>query len=787
MDPFTRIERFAKLWLKEPTDVRFAKIVAHATSATPEVPPERRDDWAKLVTALPVADPRTRARIEGLVRACKLFAEPPPSPPLPPLLASDPVDRLPGLGPTTRDALAENGVRCVGDLVWTLPVAYDDLRAPESITSASARAAHAQRLGLPSARICISGVVKSASLVPMAGRRMVRVTLIGEDNATLAASWFFAAHGILAAAKVGSPGLLVGRVRIDAKGRPQMAHPDFVPDESSARVVRARYPRIGAGEAALRKAIGAALDRLAAVPDPVPAAVAARERFPPCDSLLRALHGQAGILTGPPEAPARRAAFERLAWGEAFTRVWERLKAEARQGKGNAPKLPLHRAVLARLRAELGFTLTHAQTAAIDTISKELARETPMRRLLLGDVGTGKTVVALAAAAQCVSARYQTAILAPTSVLAEQYMDAVAPLARATGAPIALVMAGGGASRKRALETIAEGKIAIAIGTHALLSEGVTFARLGLVIVDEQHRLGVAQRLALVHKGKRPHLLTLSATPIPRTMALALRGELATTVLGERPRGRTTSATLVWSRSDLPKAVLEIKRACARGEKAFFVCPRIANEDEDEDEDGTLSATKRAAALAEALSPVRVALIHGGLRPEAKRRAMRAFRGGDAQVLVGTTVIEVGVDVPEATLMIVDGAERFGLAQLHQLRGRVGRGERPGSCILLHGPIEPLAERRLDALRTLSTGTEIARADLELRGAGDLGGTRQSGVEEELVYLDAGSSPDWLARVEGDARKLFADDPNLAQGENAGVALAVRRLGTVIAVREEAG
>ena len=475
----------------------------------------------------------------------------------------------------------------------------------------------------------------------------------------------------------------------------------------------------------------------------MPSAIATREGMLAAEAVLAAVHA---VADSPADERAIRGAYERLAWAEAFTRVWARVRAD--ETRGAAIALPRRPDLVARLRAELGFALTKGQEAAIASISADLARPQPMRRLLLGDVGTGKTAVALAAAAQCVGAGAQVALLAPTSVLAEQYMDAVAPLARATGATIALVAAGQTAAvRRRAEAQIAKGAIAVAIGTHALLGEGTHFAKLALVVVDEQHRLGVAQRLALVHKGQRPHLLTLSATPIPRTLALALRGELATCTLDERPRGRAPVATELRPRGEIDAVVEEIRARAGRGERVFFIAPRIeVTADDDDDLDPSTGAIARAEELSKRLAPHVVALVHGAMRAEDKRRAMRAFRAGDAQVLVGTTVVEVGVDVPEATLIVVDHAERFGLAQLHQLRGRVGRGDVPGRCVLLHDA-DPgdLAKRRLNALCKLSDGAAIARADLELRGAGDLSGTRQHGAEEEdLLYLDPARPPPWL-------------------------------------------
>ncbi|MDB4943316.1 MAG: ATP-dependent helicase RecG, partial [Labilithrix sp.] len=327
------------------------------------------------------------------------------------------------------------------------------------------------------------------------------------------------------------------------------------------------------------------------------------------------------------------------------------------------------------------------------------------------------------------------------------------------------------------------------IGTHALLADRISLPELGLVVVDEQQRLGVGQRLSLVRKGERPHLLTLSATPIPRTLALAIRGELATSTLRERPAGRLPVTTALAGASREAAVVAEVEAACARGERVFWIVPRIEPDpDDEEDEDPVATAVQRCDALTKALAGRRVVLLHGGMSSADKRAVMQAFRHGDAEVLVGTTVVEVGVDVPAATLMVVEDAERFGLAQLHQLRGRVGRGARPGHCILLHSePLQGAARARLVALTELSAGEDVARADLELRGAGDLGGTRQHGAEDELLYLARGVTYPWLERLEDDARAIAARDPSLAADEHAVLGSLVKRFAHALAVREEAG
>jgi ATP-dependent DNA helicase RecG len=715
--------------------------------------------------------------------------------------AFDPVDRLPGVGAAARTALGEHGIHAVTDIVWTPPVGWDDLSAPLDLRAAvdAARLAPDGRSG----RVALRAIVKSAAVVPIRGRRSggsrtrrsarLVVSDVTDESCKVHVFWFFLAHGALAVAKPGASVLLVGRVVISKDGKKtpaRMAHPDVFADTVDVRTVRPRYARLGLSGAAFRKAIAHAVgpDGASLAPDPVPAAIAAREKMRGAAEILREVHAVSGVM---PTEDARRAFVERLAWAEGFARVWERVeRAEGARGPGT--RLPRSAETIAAVAAELGFAWTTDQRAAIDTIAQELDAERPMRRLLLGDVGTGKTAVALAAVAQCVAAGRSAAILAPTTVLADQYTEAVRPLVRALGPERCRVAFVSGelsaAERRRVEAALARGESNVAIGTHALLGEKLAMRDLALVIVDEQQRLGVAQRLALVGKGEGPHMLTLSATPIPRTLALALRGDLGTSILRERPEGRSPAETTLAPRSTFDAVVRRAAEACDRGERVFWVVPRVALSADDDDDDELASATARAKALRGALGEGRVLLLHGKMTAADKRASMAAFRGGEVPLLVATTVIEVGVDVPDATLMVVEDAEQFGLAQLHQLRGRVGRGDRPGACVLLHAePLVGLAKARLEALAVLSSGEEIARADLELRGAGDLGGTRQHGAADELVYLDANVAYDWLERIEGDVRAIRAADPGLTRPEHRALASLVRRFGRAIELREAAG
>jgi ATP-dependent DNA helicase RecG len=827
---FERIARGARAWMKTPEGDGLGRLERLARAATASVPDPRRADWEKLVSGFASAEDegKRRARVEGLLRACRLFArgERDRERRATPLGWDDPVDRAEGVGPAVRAKLAEHGVACVADLVWTLPVAWDDLRTPVGVAEALERARACAETLTPAPRQCVRGVVKSASLVPMRGRRAVRVVIEDEGggSGTIDAWWFFAAHGVLSVAQRGAAVLVVGRVRVREGKRAIAAHPDLVRDEPGVRGVRPRYACGGVPSGTLRRAIADALPRTSPRPDPVPREIAVREGMPEVGPLLDAAHGASAGHTGAPGASdlvggaaeqtppeARRALVERLAWVEAFVRVWQRMLAESSWGDARAPVLARDGGAVARLEDALGFALTAAQRRAIDAVARDLDSRVPMRRLLMGDVGTGKTAVALAAAAQCVAAGWQCALLAPTGVLAEQYADAAGVIERALGTRVVRIAAGmRAAERRTALAAATSGEAGLVVGTHALLEADVQLARLGLVIVDEQQRLGVAQRLSLVHKGRRdagagagtdsdgeraratpgdarPHLLSLSATPIPRTLALALRGELATSVLDERPCGRVPVETTVLPRAAIADVVQRARETCARGERVFFVCPRI-DDDDDEDDEEQLGAVARAARLGSELAPAAVVVVHGAMPLDERVRAMRAFRRGDAQVLVGTTVVEVGVDVPEATLMVVDGAERFGLAQLHQLRGRVGRGARPGRCVLLHEePLGDLAARRLETLARTPDGADIARADLALRGAGDLGGTRQSGDALDFAWLDPSDPPRWIERIETDARAILARDARLTAPEHRALSLAVRRFAVQLAVREEAG
>jgi ATP-dependent DNA helicase RecG len=478
----------------------------------------------------------------------------------------------------------------------------------------------------------------------------------------------------------------------------------------------------------------------------------------------------------------------RLAFGELFALgVAVALRRRERRADAAVPCPPAP-SLAAELACALPFQPTAAQRRAIAELGADLARPSPMNRLLQGDVGSGKTAVAFAAALQVARARRQTAVMAPTELLAEQHADTWHRWAEATGLRIALLTASTPRGvRASLLSLLAGGQLDVVIGTHSLLSEGVGFAALGLVVIDEQHRFGVAQRARLRDKGDgqgAPHLLVMTATPIPRTLALTAYGDLDASVLDELPPGRQPVTTKLVSGARGRAAAYKLigERAVA-GERAYVVCPKIAATPDDDRGDSDAAdrarpwkdATAVAAELAEALPRARVGLVHGRLDAIAREQVMRAFKTGELDVLVATTVIEVGVDVPAATVMVIHDAERFGLAQLHQLRGRVGRGGGAAHCVLLtQGGLGEDAESRLAAMVATHDGFRIAELDLALRGPGELLGPRQAGVPR-LRFGDLAQHTQLLLEARGHAEAVLAQDPELVQPAHASLRRALER------------
>ncbi len=459
-------------------------------------------------------------------------------------------------------------------------------------------------------------------------------------------------------------------------------------------------------------------------------------------------------------AAGRHPAQQRLAYEELLAHHLSLCRIRERAAHTTAPPLADGRRLAQRLLDTLPFSLTAAQQRVIGEIRSDLARAHPMARLVQGDVGSGKTVVAACAALAAVESGYQVALMAPTELLAEQHFrsfsDWLAPLGIHVAWHTGRLK---GAARAATLQAVATGEAAIAIGTHALFQAEVEFARLGLVIIDEQHRFGVHQRLALRDKGRagaqRPHQLVMTATPIPRTLAMTVYADLDNSVIDELPPGRQPVKTVAISQERREEVMASVRKACAAGQQAYWVCTLI----EESEVLQCQAAEKTAALLAETLPGLRVALVHGRLRPAEKETVMQAFKRAEVDLLVATTVIEVGVDVPNASLMVIENPERLGLAQLHQLRGRVGRGNRQSSCVLLYQPpLSEAARERLAVLRETNDGFEIARRDMELRGPGEVLGTRQTG-EMQFHIADLLRDEELLEAVEAGAARLSAECP----------------------------
>jgi ATP-dependent DNA helicase RecG len=652
-------------------------------------------------------------------------------------------------------------VRTIGDLLCLLPQRYEDRTAIAAIGSL-----------VPGEKALIEGTVELAEVAIRRRRSLLCRVADGTGAVTLRFFHFTRTQQDTLAR--GARVRCYGEVRAGPTGL-EMVHPETraltAAESAPETTLTPVYPSTeGLHQALLRRLVGRALavlerqplvDYLGDLLDERRSASRARATRAPAASDAAigpdapALSAALELLHRPPQdaatallATGRHPAQRRIALEELVAqRLSLRASADAIRGERSWP-LPEPREALVRFRAALPFPLTRAQERAFAEILEDLGREAPMNRLLQGDVGSGKTVVAALAALVAAASAKQTAVMAPTELLAEQHAASFGRWLGALGLGVATLL-GSQSARERAasLEAIADGRAAVAIGTHALFQEGVTFDRLALVIVDEQHRFGVQQRLKLKQKGEReartPHQLIMTATPIPRTLAMTAYADLDCSVIDELPPGRQPVLTSVLPESRRVELVERVAAHCAMAKQAYWVCPLI---DESEAVESS-AASALVEELRAALPKARVGLIHGRMRATDKEATMRAFKAAELDLLVATTVIEVGVDVPNASLMIVENAERMGLAQLHQLRGRVGRGAAASHCVLLYKPpLGPLARERLGVLRATTDGFAVAQKDLELRGPGEVLGTRQTGVLQ-LRVADLVRDTDLLPQV----------------------------------------
>ncbi|MDW8479030.1 MAG: ATP-dependent DNA helicase RecG [Xanthomonadales bacterium] len=581
--------------------------------------------------------------------------------------------------------------------------------------------------------------------------------------------FFHRSSGLLAALRPGERLRCFGVVRGGPHGL-EMIHPEIARLRKGAPVplpdrLTPVYPAVeGVPQGRLRAIIARALELLPrdGSGEALPAALCRELGFPPLAEALRFVHHPPPGTSLAALAEGRHPALRRLAFEELLAQRLGMLLRRRRVRERTAPPLPAAAAAAAALARVLPFALTGAQRRAIAEIAADLVQPMPMLRLLHGDVGAGKTVVAAHAALQAILSGHQAALLAPTELLAEQHLATFRRWLEPLGhAPVWLAGRVQGRARREALAAIAEGA-PLVIGTHALIQEGVRFRALGLVIIDEQHRFGVHQRLMLREKGREgerlPHQLVMTATPIPRTLAMTRFADLDLSALDEKPPGRRPVQTVLWPMRRRDELVARVGRYCREGRQGYWICTLV---EESEQLAAQAAATVRAE-LAEALPDLRIGLVHGRMRPAEKAAAMADFAAGRLALLVATTVVEVGLDVPAATLMVIEDAERLGLAQLHQLRGRVGRGAERSFCVLLHRePLSATARARLLALRGTEDGFRLAEQDLELRGPGELLGTRQAGTAEFRI-ADLARDRELLPAVARVAERLLLEHPEAA-------------------------
>lgn len=674
-----------------------------------------------------------------------------------------PITTLPGVGPRVAEKLAARGLLTLQDLWLQLPRQYEDRTAITPI-----------RLLQPGVAAQVEGRVEAVER-GFRYRPMLRVAISDDSHGTLVLRFF---HFRAAQVAQFRPGV---RVRCYGTPRPgqhglEIVHPSYrvLDDQADAALGESLdpvYPAIeGIGPASLRRLIGLALDRL---PDEQVLELLPRElrdgfRLPSLREALLTVHRPAQDADVAALLAGRHPAQRRLALEELLAHHLSLRRQRMAQQAHAAPVL--EKAKLAeRLRKALPFALTGAQQRVFAQIRADLAKPHPMLRLVQGDVGSGKTVVAAMAAMLAVEAGKQAALMAPTELLAEQHLNNLRGWLEPLGVRVAW-LAGKvtGKARAKVLEEVASGQAQVVVGTHALMQEGVAFHDLALAIVDEQHRFGVHQRLALRDKGTGgtgngdaivPHQLVMTATPIPRTLAMAAYADLDVSAIDELPPGRTPVQTVALSAERRPELVERIRKACAEGRQAYWVCTLI----DDSDEVIAQAAQSTFEDLSKRLPELRIGLVHGRMKAADKQATMRAFKDGEIDLLVATTVIEVGVDVPNASLMIIENAERLGLAQLHQLRGRVGRGTAASSCVLLYqSPLSQMARQRLETMRETNDGFVIAEKDLELRGPGELLGTRQTGLASFRV-ADLARDADLLPQVQRIGEQLLERSPELAE------------------------
>jgi ATP-dependent DNA helicase RecG len=670
---------------------------------------------------------------------------------------SSPLTVLSGVGPALATKLERLDLYRVEDLLFLLPLRYEDRTQLVRIGSLQ-----------PGQRCLVSGQVLLAETV-YRGRRNLLVR-IGDGTGQLTLRFFHFSRQQAAQFRDGARLTCFGEARKGQAGI-EMIHPEYrlLREDQDAAInetLTAIYPATeGVQQGRLRNLTDQALHLMRRHPpeELLPAAVRDKLGLPELADAVFYLHRPPADADVDSVLAGRHPCQQRLAFEELLAHYMSLRSLRALANTENAPALTGGSEAVADFVDGLPFKLTGAQQRVVDEILSDLARAHPMMRLIQGDVGSGKTVVAAIACLKAIACGVQAAIMAPTELLAEQHWRSFSDWFRPLGIePAWLSGSQRTAARRSALEAIADGSAQLIVGTHALFQEGVEFHDLALVVIDEQHRFGVHQRVALREKGMgdrgHPHQLVMTATPIPRTLAMAAYADLDTSIIDELPPGREPVTTIAVPETRRNEIVARVRDACQAGQQAYWVCPLIEESDVLDFE----AAEASYAMLTEALPDLRVGLVHGRMRPAEKERGMQAFKEGLIQLLVATTVIEVGVDVPNASLMIVENAERMGLSQLHQLRGRVGRGTRQSHCVLLYKPpLGELARSRLAVLRNTNDGFLVAQRDLELRGPGELLGTRQTGLPDYRI-ANLVRDAELMPGVQAAAQVVQRDDPQKA-------------------------
>ena len=688
--------------------------------------------------------PTTRRREEPV-------ASPPPS-------AAEkldaPVTTLRGVGPARAEQLARLGIETVWDLIWHLPSRYDDFSRLRSIAEMQ-----------PGEQVTVAANLWKLENRKLGMNREMVQAVLNDGTGSLRATWW--TKWIAAKLEIGQSYRFSGKVGLHM-GYKTLESPVFEPMESSEIANGPILPVYPLTEGLTSKMLGdlaeqAMREALAAVGDPVPEAVRSKFGLSSLPNALKQIHQ--------PENPELLdAARKRLAFDEFF---YIQLGVQQRRHllqRATAPSLPSDESIVARFSAALPFQLTGAQARVLGEVQRDLARTVPMSRLIQGDVGSGKTAVAAGAMFIAAANGAQSALLAPTQILAEQHYRGLSSLlgtlTRPDGAALRVALLTGrvtGSEREAVLAGLADGSLDVAVGTTALIQEGVAFHNLAFVVVDEQHRFGVEQRGALREKSPEDetatlvsHMLVMSATPIPRSLALTVYGDLDVSVIDELPPGRTPIVTKRFTPGERERLYAFLRRRVQEGRQAYIIYPLV---EESDKLDVGAAVDEHARLSAEIFPDLRLGLLHGRLNGGDKDAVMRAFGAGELDVLVSTSVVEVGIDVPNATVMLIEDAERFGLAQLHQFRGRVGRGSHASSCALISRADNPSAVERLEALVVTTDGFAIAEKDLELRGPGDFLGTRQSGLPDLKMAMLSDTAT--LALAQQAAQELFAADPEL--------------------------